>query len=186
MGERVRNFACLSAFPGPAKSACGPKSGLGRHAGITVAATTRRAKHLRFSRRACQARSAKIFVFPKHGTYDLTKTSRAPQEGAARDRHDSLARDAMDAFGPQDVRRIAYGQAVRYECRRFEVPEVPAASSYRDFKSKAALEPNIWLAPFAFRSSQSECRDNGELRKAGAGSLRRWGQACGRSASDGS
>ena len=38
----------------------------------------RRAKHLSDS---CQARLAKIFFFPKYRNYDLTKSSRASQEG---------------------------------------------------------------------------------------------------------
>jgi hypothetical protein len=46
----------------------------------TVALTTRRAKHLRIYRNACQALRAKIFFFPKHRIYDLTKPSR-PHEG---------------------------------------------------------------------------------------------------------
>jgi hypothetical protein len=62
-----------------------------------VASATRRAKHLRFSRNACQALYVKIFFFPKRRINDLTKASRASQEGRI-DRHDSLARDAMDTL----------------------------------------------------------------------------------------
>jgi hypothetical protein len=74
--------------------------------------------------------------------------------GAYRHRHDSLARDAMDAQETQASDFGAYGQAVWYECRRFEVPAVLAESSFRNFKSKAALEDDVWPAPFAFRSSR--------------------------------
>jgi len=46
----------------------------------------------------------------------------------------------MDAFGMQAMRAKADGQVAWYECRRFEVPEVLAASPNRNFKSKATLE----------------------------------------------
>src|SRR6202022_3939093 len=47
----------------------------------SVAATTRRAKHLSFFRNACQAVTEKIFIFPKDGSYDLKKPSRAHYGG---------------------------------------------------------------------------------------------------------
>jgi hypothetical protein len=92
-----------------------------------------------FAETQCQAHPAKINFFPKDRSYDLTKQSRASQEGCFAI---ATTRGAGcdGRVGPQGVRCSAYGQAVWYECRRFEVPEVLAASPNRNFKSKAALE----------------------------------------------
>src|SRR5215216_3720219 len=42
------------------------------------------------------------------------------------------------------IRAYLPSHAYRHECRRFEVPTPPAASPFRNFKSKAALE-TYWL-----------------------------------------
>jgi len=57
-----------------------------------------------------QARRAKIFIFPKGGNYDLTKSSR-PHEG--RFAIVTIRGAGCDGrVATQDVRRNAYGQAV--------------------------------------------------------------------------
>jgi hypothetical protein len=62
------------------------------------------AKHGRLFCPTSQVCFAKIFPFPKERNYDLTKLSRARQRGASRSSR-NVARDAMDADAPQDVRR---------------------------------------------------------------------------------
>jgi hypothetical protein len=70
----------------------------------TIAA--RRAKRLN----SCQARLAKIYIFPKRRNYDLTKPSR-PHEG--RFAIVTIRGAGCDGrVAAQDVRRNAYGQAV--------------------------------------------------------------------------
>ena len=64
---------------------------------------------------------------------------------------------------------VAYGQAVWYECRRFEVPEVLAASPNRNFKSKAALESKFGQRPLLSEVRKGNAAMVGELRNAGAG-----------------
>jgi len=64
---------------------------------------------------------------------------------------------------------LAYGQAVWYECRRFEVPEVLAASRDRNFKSKAALESMFGQRLCFPKFAEWVAAIAGELRKAGAG-----------------
>jgi hypothetical protein len=67
-----------------------------------------------------------------------------------------------------DERRHVDGEVVWYQCRRFEVPKEFAASSFRNFKSQAALADLYLLVPVTFRSSRREGTARVfELRRAG-------------------
>src|SRR4249920_4005227 len=49
--------------------------------------------------------------------------------------------------------RRAASEPIRVECRRFEVPASPAASSFRNFKSISGTRIKYLLVPLCFRSS---------------------------------
>jgi hypothetical protein len=79
--------------------------------------------------------------------------------GADRDRHGTLARDAMDAaasgaiYVAPDQSVAAYGEVVWYQRRRFEVPAVVAACLYRELQIESGAGISNLLVPLAFRSS---------------------------------
>src|SRR5262249_42420033 len=54
-----------------------------------------------------------------------------------------------------------------HQCRRFEVPALPAASSFRNFKSKAALEPYTCECPFASEVRVRGCCQGSRTSEAG-------------------
>ncbi len=138
----------------------------------TVARATRRAKHFCLSEvmRNVQPLSQKYLYF-RNSECMVYSCHLAPTRGTFGQSSRHVGRDAMDAKVCRRCVSDAYGQVAWYECRRFEVPAALAESSFRNFKSKAALENVVWPAPFAFRSSRKvDVAIAGELRKAGAGS----------------
>src|SRR5215472_2670826 len=60
-----------------------------------------------------------------------------------------------------------YGQAVWYECRRFEVPAVITASPNRNFKSKAALESVFGQRPLLSEVREMRRRNSGRTSESG-------------------
>jgi len=89
---------------------------------------------LRKNRRQCPAPGAKIFFFPKGGTYDLTKSSR-PNTGTFGQSSRHVGRDAMDA----DARRRCVSMRTAKSCG--PGPPTLGSSSWTISRATGANKP---------------------------------------------
>src|SRR6516225_9563420 len=96
----------------------------------------------------------KKFLFSKIRTYAYLRAVPPPREGRFAIVTSVGSGMRWTRLFRQTSEMSADGEVVWCQCRRFEVPaEAPRVRNW-NFKSKAALEILILLAPFAFRSSR--------------------------------